>query len=172
MIGSQPCCRGAGGPGRTWGGLHHQIWWLLWSPRHEDQGILPVTCGVQASWWAFLCLTPLLSVLICCLCASVSYRWHVGARDDGGSSFEKIQVLITLNCENWLLLLKRVWWALFLTLMFCVVILSVLILDEAHERTLYTDIAIGLLKKVTPAQSFTGTNERIHSQLFKFVLKQ
>lgn len=29
------------------------------------------------------------------------------------------------------------------------VILSVLMLDEAHERTLYTDIAIGLLKKVT-----------------------
>lgn len=26
--------------------------------------------------------------------------------------------------------------------------LSVLMLDEAHERTLYTDIAIGLLKKV------------------------
>ena len=26
---------------------------------------------------------------------------------------------------------------------------SVLMLDEAHERTLYTDIAIGLLKKVT-----------------------
>lgn len=25
---------------------------------------------------------------------------------------------------------------------------SVLMLDEAHERTLYTDIAIGLLKKV------------------------
>lgn len=29
-----------------------------------------------------------------------------------------------------------------------IVILSVLMLDEAHERTLYTDIAIGLLKKV------------------------
>ena len=27
-------------------------------------------------------------------------------------------------------------------------LLSVLMLDEAHERTLYTDIAIGLLKKV------------------------
>lgn len=26
---------------------------------------------------------------------------------------------------------------------------SVLMLDEAHERTLYTDIAIGLLKKVS-----------------------
>lgn len=30
----------------------------------------------------------------------------------------------------------------------CYIITSVLILDEAHERTLYTDIAIGLLKKV------------------------
>uniref|UniRef100_A0A3Q3IK60 Helicase ATP-binding domain-containing protein n=1 Tax=Monopterus albus TaxID=43700 RepID=A0A3Q3IK60_MONAL len=30
----------------------------------------------------------------------------------------------------------------------CSVILSVLMLDEAHERTLYTDIAIGLLKKI------------------------
>lgn len=32
-------------------------------------------------------------------------------------------------------------------LSFCF-ICSVLMLDEAHERTLYTDIAIGLLKKV------------------------
>ncbi len=31
---------------------------------------------------------------------------------------------------------------------YCAAILSVLMLDEAHERTLYTDIAIGLLKKV------------------------
>ncbi len=31
----------------------------------------------------------------------------------------------------------------------CSFLLSVLMLDEAHERTLYTDIAIGLLKKVT-----------------------
>lgn len=30
-------------------------------------------------------------------------------------------------------------------------VLSVLMLDEAHERTLYTDIAIGLLKKVFPS---------------------
>lgn len=34
-------------------------------------------------------------------------------------------------------------------LFYCAVLLSVLMLDEAHERTLYTDIAIGLLKKVT-----------------------
>lgn len=32
-------------------------------------------------------------------------------------------------------------------------VLSVLMLDEAHERTLYTDIAIGLLKKVFPSFS-------------------
>lgn len=40
----------------------------------------------------------------------------------------------------------------------CAVILSVLMLDEAHERTMYTDIAIGLLKKVIPADSVSGTN--------------
>lgn len=40
---------------------------------------------------------------------------------------------------------------------FFAVILSVLMLDEAHERTLYTDIAIGLLKKVIPADSVSGT---------------
>lgn len=32
-------------------------------------------------------------------------------------------------------------------------LVSVLMLDEAHERTLYTDIAIGLLKKVMTADS-------------------
>lgn len=35
----------------------------------------------------------------------------------------------------------------------CSVALSVLMLDEAHERTLYTDIGIGLLKKVRPRRS-------------------
>lgn len=40
---------------------------------------------------------------------------------------------------------------------YCAVILSVLMLDEAHERTLYTDIAIGLLKKVILADSVSGT---------------
>lgn len=39
------------------------------------------------------------------------------------------------------------------------VLLSVLMLDEAHERTLYTDIAIGLLKKVIPADSVSETNK-------------
>lgn len=38
-------------------------------------------------------------------------------------------------------------------LMYCFTVLSVLMLDEAHERTLYTDIAIGLLKKVFPSFS-------------------
>lgn len=32
---------------------------------------------------------------------------------------------------------------------------SVLMLDEAHERTLYTDIAIGLLKKVPQVQNIS-----------------
>lgn len=42
-------------------------------------------------------------------------------------------------------------------------------LDEAHERTLYTDIAIGLLKKVMPAEmnlNFTLIS-LINLQLFK-----
>lgn len=33
-------------------------------------------------------------------------------------------------------------------ILYCALLSSVLMLDEAHERTLYTDIAIGLLKKV------------------------
>ena len=41
---------------------------------------------------------------------------------------------------------------LFIIKHFCLIILflyySVLILDEAHERTLHTDIVIGLLKKI------------------------
>lgn len=38
---------------------------------------------------------------------------------------------------------------------------SVLMLDEAHERTLYTDIAIGLLKKVNPAQNLNFTQTSV-----------
>lgn len=48
--------------------------------------------------------------------------------------------------------------------MYCAVILSVLMLDEAHERTLYTDIAIGLLKKVIPADS-----EKIRLEYLTFI---
>lgn len=34
-------------------------------------------------------------------------------------------------------------------------------LDEAHERTLYTDIAIGLLKKVMPTDAmFVGLEKK------------
>ena len=32
---------------------------------------------------------------------------------------------------------------------FSLLFLSVIMLDEAHERTLYTDIVIGLMKKVS-----------------------
>lgn len=42
-------------------------------------------------------------------------------------------------------------------------ILSVIMLDEAHERTLYTDIAIGLLKKV-------DSTARILLSVFLFIL--
>lgn len=51
----------------------------------------------------------------------------------------------------------------------CTLTQSVLMLDEAHERTLYTDIAIGLLKKVMPAETnlnFTLMS-LINLQLFK-----
>lgn len=36
LIGCQPCSRGAGRPAGAWGGLHHQIWWLLWSTSYTD----------------------------------------------------------------------------------------------------------------------------------------
>lgn len=39
-------------------------------------------------------------------------------------------------------------------------------LDEAHERTLYTDIAIGLLKKVMPLDTATETNSNFINLYF------
>lgn len=33
------------------------------------------------------------------------------------------------------------------------VFISVIMLDEAHERTLHTDIAVGLLRKVRPVHT-------------------
>lgn len=39
LIGSQPRSRRARCPAGAWGGLHHQIWWLLWCARYTHQGI-------------------------------------------------------------------------------------------------------------------------------------
>jgi len=44
--------------------------------------------------------------------------------------------------------IKTAFDSFFVTAHVVVVVVSVLMLDEAHERTLFTDIAIGLLKKV------------------------
>lgn len=51
-------------------------------------------------------------------------------------------------------------------MLYCVVILSVLMLDEAHERTLFTDIAIGLLKKVMPTHSSANNPFKSNFKLF------
>lgn len=36
---------------------------------------------------------------------------------------------------------------------------SIIMLDEAHERTLYTDIIVGLLKKVSTCISVISLNQ-------------
>lgn len=81
LIGGKPCCRGARGSAGTWGGLYHPVWWLLWSPRHKDQGTLDCGPALQFS---------VSSGSIWSLCLSVSDRWDAGPGDDGWPSFEQV----------------------------------------------------------------------------------
>lgn len=111
--------------------------------------------------------------------ASVFNRWHAGARDDGWSSFEKIQASDwNEDTESLLDFCTSVchWDFVVLTpctsnALYCAVTCSVLMLDEAHERTLYTDIAIGLLKKVMLGQSIIWTTNHFTCQTIIFVIQ-
>lgn len=134
MAGSQPCRRRARRPARTRGGLHYQVWWLLWPTGHKDQGMSVFRCSFpparppRVRHWArgrqFLTDGMLVREMMADPLLK-KYRYvSVGPFLRLGSSDGLIG---GLNCA---------------------VICSVLMLDEAHERTLYTDIAIGLLKKV------------------------
>lgn len=77
---------------------------------------------------------------------SVSDRWDVGSGDDVWPAVKEIQVKPPHICQRWFTEDGFISWHVQTSVLFrC----SVLMLDEAHERTLYTDIAIGLLKKVT-----------------------
>lgn len=90
LIGSQPRSRGAGRPAGAWGGLHHQIWWLLWCTRYTNQGI-PNPRPSSSHWATFLFYNQT------CAPSPVPHRWNAGAGDDVRSSSEKIQVHIAWN---------------------------------------------------------------------------
>lgn len=71
---------------------------------------------------------------------------------------QQILLLLSVIADNALVLLKNVTDWIHSNVLYRSVILSVLMLDEAHERTLYTDIAIGLLKKVMLVNSVSVEN--------------
>lgn len=71
--------------------------------------------------------------------------------------FSQQIVLIVIEDNALVLLITTMDW-IHSNVLYGSVTLSVLMLDEAHERTMYTDIAIGLLKKVMLVYSVSVEN--------------
>ena len=70
----------------------------------------------------------------------VSHRWNASQRNDEGSLTERLQVYTCMYIGHESHYYDQCGCGLHLC--------SVIMLDEAHERTLHTDIIVGLLRKV------------------------